>query len=78
MNQETYIDRGCDYFSEFIRKNSEFDTPSFTDFVLEHNKAGVDMSMNTGDIDKHEILRLARLFYIDENEFDYPSLANEI
>lgn len=56
------------YIWRFIKRNPEFNTKEFTDFVLRENKADRD-SGEQESIAKHEILRLAYEFVERKHRF---------
>ena len=56
-----YNDYGCGYLQEFQKRNPEFDSEEFINFVMQRNKGDRD-SGELFDIAKHEVLRLAYEF----------------
>jgi len=58
MKDEYYAHWGSGWFEDFLKKNPEFDTEPFREFVICHNKADRD-SGELHDISHHEVLRLA-------------------
>jgi len=65
-----YNDFGCNYYSEFVFRNPEFDTCGFLDFVVDHNRGDRD-SGEVRDIAKHEVLRLA--YEYEEHRWRFPN-----
>ena len=58
LDFEFYNEYGCKYFSNFLKKNLEYNTPEFREYVIFKNRGDRD-SGELDDIAPHEILRLA-------------------
>lgn len=58
---DDYCDFGCNYISEYLKKNKDIDEDKFTEYVAQHNKADRD-SGELQDISKEEIERLGKEF----------------
>lgn len=65
------------YFNRFVKKNPEFNTKEFRDFIVSKNKGDRD-SGEVESIAKHEILRLAYEFVEHKHRFPNIHAKDEI
>lgn len=73
-NYEYYCKYGGRYIGKFLKRNPEFDTPEFIDYLQERNRGDRD-SGELQDVAKHEILRVAAEW--EEKKWRFPNVYGE-